>query len=183
MYRLGHLVNGEWVAHVHPTVFESGERLVAGVPNGDPTIFGCLVECMEPPYSLLYVLHTPRGEAQPGRYQSAELSISEVKDFLVRYAPFLSADARFDLWAHSPSDGGTVVWDRHDQLFAYGQIERFAEALRSLGFTIGTTSVPVPHEHHYRAEFDLLARQLLTEFDWSYSPLRPEDQQLASGES
>jgi hypothetical protein len=177
MYRLGHLVNGEWIAHVHPAVFESGMRLVAGVPNSDPAIFGRMLECMAPPFHLLYVLHTPRGEGQPGRYQSPLLSLSEVNDFLARYAPFLSADARFDLWAHSPGDDGTVVWDRHDQLFAYGPLDRFANALQSMGFTTGATSIPTPHEHHYRAEFDHLAKQLLTEFDWSHSPLRSEDEQ------
>lgn len=177
MYRLGHLVDGEWIAHVHPAVFESRERITAGVPHGDPTIFGSMVECMGPPYYLLYVLHTPRGEAQPGRYQSPELSLPDVKDFLARYALFLSADARFDLWAHSLSDDGTVVWDRHNQLFAYGPLNRFANTLQSLGFTIGTTSIPTPHEHHYRAEFDHIAKQLLNEFEWSYSPLRPEDEQ------
>ena len=177
MYRLGHMVDGEWIEHVHPAVFESGERLVAGVPNSDPVIFGRVVECMEPPFYLLYVLHAPRGEAEPGRYQSPALSLPEVKDFLGRYASFFSADGRFDLWAHSPADNGTVVWDRHDQLFAYGPLDQFADALRSLGFTAGITSIPTPHEHHYRSEFDHLAKQLLTEFDWSYSPLRPEDEQ------
>jgi hypothetical protein len=177
MYRMGHLVNGDWVAHSHLPVFESGDRIVAGVPGGDPTIFERMVECLNPPYHLLYVLHTPRGEAQPGRYQSPALSLSDVRDFLVRFSPFLSGDARFDLWAHSPSDSGTIVWDRHNQLFAYGPIERFSTALRSLGFTTGQTSVPSPHEHHYRAEFDNLAKDLVGAFNWSHSPLREEDKQ------
>ena len=177
MYRLGHLVDGDWVAHSHAPVFESGDRIVAGVPGGDPAIFERMVECLEPSYRLLYVLHTPRGEGQPGRYQSPDLSLSDVKAFLTKFGPFLSADARFDLWAHSPSDNATVVWDRHNQLFAYGPLERFSTALRSLGFTSGYPSVPVPHEHNYRAEFDDLAKELLGAFNWLHSPLRPEDEQ------
>ncbi|WP_454831320.1 hypothetical protein [Pseudoxanthomonas wuyuanensis] len=177
MHRLGHLVNGEWVAHSHPAVFEVGERIVAGVPGGDPSIFERMIECLEAPYYLLYVLHTPRGEAQPGRHQSPALSLSEVKGFLAQFGPFLSADARFDLWAHSPSDSGTVAWDRHNLLFAYGPLARFSTALRSLGFTTGNPSIPVPHEHHYRADFDGLAQDLMAALDWSFSPLRPEDQQ------
>jgi hypothetical protein len=177
MHRLGHLVNGEWVAYSHPAVFELGDRIVAGVPGSDPAIFERLVECMAPPYDLLYVLHTPRGEAPTGRYQSPELSLAAVKQFLARFRSFFSADARFDLWAHSVTDGGTIVWDRHDQLFAYGPLDSFASELRTLGFTAGYPSIPAPHEHNYRAEYDGLAKDLIETFNWSHSPLRPQDEQ------
>lgn len=126
---------------------------------------------------LLLALCTPRGEAEAGRYQSHALSLSEVKGFLAKFGAFLSGDARFDIWAHSASDEGTVVWDRHDILFAYGAIEQFSATLRSLGFSEGSPSVPVPHEHHYRAELDQFAEEIMSSFNWSYSPLRPEDEQ------
>lgn len=177
MYRLGHLVNGEWTAHSHPPVFDAAERLTAGVPNGDPTVFQRLVECLEPPYYLLYLLHTARGEASPGRYQSPALTLAQVNEFLARFAPFLSADGRFDLWAHSPQDRATVVWDRHNRAFGYGPVDRYASALSSMGFIPGWPEVPAPHEHHYREEFDALANEVMAAFDWSYSPLRPEDEQ------
>ena len=129
MFRLGHLVHGEWVAFSQPAVFECGGRIVAGVAGSDPLVFERLVEQLEPPYYLLYLLHTPRGEAEPGRYQSPKLSLTEVTAFLARFRRFLSADARFDLWAHAPSENATVVWDRHDKLFAYGPLDRYASAL------------------------------------------------------
>lgn len=177
MHRLGHMVNGEWVAHNHTAVFERRDRIVAGVPGSDPAIFERMVECMEPPYSLLYVLHTPRGEARPGRYQSPEMSLAEVKQFLARFGSFLSSDARFDLWAHSATDNGTVVWDRHNQLFAYGPLDAFSRTLLALGFAEGYPTVPTPHEHNYRAEYDGLAKDLIGAFNWSYSQLRPQDEQ------
>ena len=177
MYRLGHFVSGEWVAHSHPPVFEAGERIVAGVPGGEPSVLEHLVECLEPPYHLLYVLHTPRGEAQPGRYQSPALSLAQVKDFLRRFAPFLSGDARFDLWAYSPSDQATLVWDRHNQLFGYGPVDKFSSKLLALGFTHGYPDIPAPHEHNYRSELDGLAKEVLAAFNWSHSPLLPEDEQ------
>ena len=177
MYRLGCLVNGEWTDHSHPPVFASNERIVAGVPRGDPSVFEQLLECLEPPYDLLYVLHTPRGEGQPGRYRSPPLSSPEVKDFLARFAPLLSADARFDLWAHSPSEHATLVWDRHNLLYGYGPVDKLSSKLLTLGFSVGSPEVPAPHQHHYRAELDGLAKQVLTAFDWSRSPLRPEDEQ------
>jgi hypothetical protein len=177
MYRLGHLVNSEWRAHSYAPIFKIDERIVAGVPNGDPAVIEALVECLAPPFYLLYILHTSREEGQEGRYQSPALARSEVKQFLARFGPFFSADSRFDLWVHSPSDKATVVWDRHNQLFAYGPIEQFASALYSLGFSSGSPQVPVPHEHHYRQEFDHLAKDLLVAIEWTFSPLRPEDEQ------
>jgi hypothetical protein len=177
MHKLGIQQDGNWVAHFHQAVFETTHRIVAGVPGGDSSVFRKLVECVAPPYYLLYVLHTPRGEAAPGRYQSPSLTLPEVQAFLARFSAFLSADARYDLWAHSPSENATVVWDRHNLLFAYGPLDRYAAALGSMGFTNGQASVSAPHEHYYRGELDPMARELMAAFDWSFSPLRPGDEQ------
>jgi hypothetical protein len=129
------------------------------------------------PLRLLYVLHTPRGEAAPGRYESPELSVDQARHFIRRFSDFLSADGRFDLWVHSAMDHATLVWDRHDQLFGYGPVDLFVSRLREMGFVAGRVEVPVPHEHQYRAEMDGHAADLLTAFDWRHSPLRPEDEQ------
>jgi hypothetical protein len=179
MYKLSHQVDGEWIEFVHPFVYEIKGHLAAGVPSGDSLVFQRMMECLEPPYFLLYVLHTPRGEAEPGRYQSPEVSREEVGAFLVRFSSYLKADARFDLWVHSPKDNGTVVWDRHNQLYAYGPTDRYAEALTSMGFQSGEVAapIPIPHTHHYRVEFDEQARQVIAAMPWKHSPLRPEDEQ------
>jgi hypothetical protein len=126
---------------------------------------------------LLYVLHTPRGEGEPGRYQSPALSAGEVRAFLEKFSPFLSGDARFDLWAHSPSEGATVVWDRHNQIFAYGPLARFELILQGLGFARGRLEAPGSHQHHYRAEFDSDASLVLQAFEWTHAPLHEEDEQ------
>jgi hypothetical protein len=34
-----------------------------------------------------------------------------------------------------------------------------------------------PHAHHYRAEYDVDSKDILTYFDWSCSPIHPEDEQ------
>lgn len=177
MYRFGRFVDGSWVAHSHQPLFEMGTRLVTGAPGSDPLVFQQLVACLKPPYQLLYVLHTARGAAVRGRYQSPPISLSQVEQFLARFQPFLSADGRFDLWAHSPEDDATVVWDRHDQVFGYGPLDRYAKVLRSLGFTPGRLEIPVPHEHRYHPALDSLAAEVLSAFDWSHSPLHPEDAQ------
>lgn len=183
MHKLSHLAGNEWVEHSHPPVFAitssagAGERLVSTAPGGDSKPFERLVRVLEPPYFLLYVLHTPRGEGNPGRYQSPELTAEQLGAFVAKYEDYLSADARFDIWAYSPAERATVVWDRHNQIFGYGPLETFAFELRGLGFREGSSEVPVPHQHHYRAEYDPQATALLAELEWSYSPLKPEDEQ------
>lgn len=122
-------------------------------------------------------VHTPRGEGKPGRYQSSPLAGEELKDFLDRFGSFFSSDSRFDLWIHSPTDQATLVWDRHNLIFTYGITAKFLECFKSLKFTEGIPEVPSPHEHYYRKEFDSDASELLDRWDWSYSELRPDDEQ------
>jgi len=183
MHKLDYLSGTEWIEHSFAPQFSSTElqdgscRIVVGVPHGDAEIFERLVSSLEPPYFLLYILHTPRGEGEAGRYQSPELSVEQFHSFISKFKLFLSGDARFDIWTHSPNENATVVWDRHNILYAYGSIEKFAKVLRSLGFDAGEPEVPVPHAHNYRKELDSYANELLTAFDWSWSPLHNEDEQ------
>ncbi len=181
--KLSTRADGVWVTHSPPATFKTevmhdgGTRLVAAVPAGDAATFQSLAGSLEAPCMLLYVLHTPRGEGSAGRYQSPPLSPSELASFLVRYAAFLSDDARFDLWVHSPSDQATVVWDRHNLIYAYGTIERFVSTLTTLGFVEGDPGVRFEHMHHYREELDRDAAAVLEAFAWRHSPLQASDEQ------
>ncbi len=182
MYRLGHEIGNEGVEHSHPPVFRlptpgKSQRIIAGVPGSDPDIFLRLAGCLEEPMFLLFVLHTSRGVADPGRYQSPELSHQEVEAFIDEFRRLLSADGRFDLWVYSPAQKATIVWDRHNLIHAYGPLDRYAAELRALGFTPGDPVIPSPHSHHYRQEMDALVQQVIARFDWIHSPLRPEDEQ------
>lgn len=182
MHKLSYFVANSWVPFSHRRVYtvlsvDSTARLIAGVPAGDALPFTALVASLAPPYLLLFVLHTSRGEGAEGRYQSPALSLEEFQDFIGRFCSFLGGDARFDIWAYSVEERATIVWDRHDQIFAYGPIGRYQERLNALGFEVGDPSIPVPHQHHYREEFDVDAKALLVSLPWMYSVLRPEDEQ------
>jgi hypothetical protein len=182
MYKLGYLKDDQWVEYSHAAVFELPNSqhktsLMVGVPGGDPTIFRRLTLCLKPHYLLLYVLHTPRGEGKPGRYQSPPIEIAEFEKFLTEFSTFLSNDSRSDIWAYSPDEDATIVWDRHNVVFAYGPISRYVSELRALGFNEGRPEIPAPHEHYYRSQYDSDSRALLRKFEWSYSPLRKQDEQ------
>ena len=183
MHKLSHAVADGWLPHSHAAMYRvvptqgPGERIVAGVPGGDPVPFESLVATLEPPYFVLYVLHTPRGEGDAGRYQSPPLSGEQFQQFTRRFGAYLSSDARFDIWAHSAAQHATVVWDRHNQLFAYGPLAGYARVLDALGFMQGDAGIPSPHQHHYRPEFDGDAQAILDYLPWSYTPLQPHDVQ------
>jgi hypothetical protein len=105
------------------------------------------------------------------------LHTGKISKFIARFGDYLRADARFDLWAYSDAKDSTIVWDRHNVLYAYGAIDRFAAELRTMGFDSGIPGIPTPHGHRYWPELDAQAIALLAEWPWTYSPLRPEDEQ------
>ncbi len=185
--KIGYLPTGtDWAEEValsHPRVYRPADpgathpRTVAGVPDGDPAIFRALAACLQGPYHLLYVLHTPRGEGEPGRYQSPEMALTDIDAMLERFAQFLSSDSRYDLWAYSPHDRATVVWDRHNLIHAYGPTDDYAKALEGLDFTVGDPHMNFPHVHHYRAEYDADAAAWLEAVDWLHTPLHEADMQ------
>jgi hypothetical protein len=181
MHKIRHEIDGQYREHSFPAHFKLAmagtvRRVHAGLPAGSLDPFKALMSQLEPPLLLLYVLHMPRGEAEPGRYESEETSQAEVIRLVDRFAGFLCSDSRFDLWVYSPSERATIVLDRHHQLFAYGPLDRFSSALRALGYEEGEVAVPFPHMHQYMPEFDSDAKAFLGALAWSRSDLQPEDE-------
>ncbi|MDP9123895.1 MAG: hypothetical protein M3N82_04750 [Pseudomonadota bacterium] len=182
MHKLFYEVEGRYREHSFPALFSESTagmvpRVHAGLPAGGLEPFEVLVSQLEAPLLLLYVLHTARGEAPSGRYQSQEISHYEFTSLVGRFTAFLCSDSRFDLWVYSPSERATVVLDRHNQLFAYGPLARFSSALRGIGYEQGDIAVDFPHVHQYMPEFDGDSKDLLSSLAWSRTDLRPEDEQ------
>jgi hypothetical protein len=133
------------------------------------------------PFQLLYVLHTTRTEADLGRYESPELDAEAVQAFLDSFGRFLSEDSRHDFWIRSHGDDATIVWDRHNLIYAYGPVDAFESVLRHLGLQAGAPpSIPDPHVHHYHPERDGDERAVLQAFDWHVKPLRDSDVQFVA---
>lgn len=183
MHKLAHRSGNDWIPHSHAPAFTTENtdtgiaRVVASVPGGDTAVILKLIDCLTPPFFVLYVLHTSRGEGDLGRYQSPSLDLIELRTFLSRFKRFLTGDGRFDLWIHSPNTNGTIVWDRHDLAYCYGPLERYSQSLSQLGFPDGAPYIPVPHMHYYRQELDDEAAEMLSAFAWRRTPLHAEDEQ------
>jgi len=182
MHKVSEDADGEWTERLGANVYlreiySGGERVRLAVPANARSVMRALAECLPAPHQLLYVLHTPRGEGEPGRYQSEMLPDGELRKFLDRFEDFFWADGRHDLWLRSAESGALIVWDRHNDVYGYGDLDGFEEALGQLGFEPGAPPPLGAHLHHYRVEFDGDATALLAALNWTRSPLRTEDEQ------
>jgi hypothetical protein len=117
------------------------------------------------PFFFLYVLVIYRGGGETGRYQSDELSREELDNLFARYGEFWDRDGRHSIWLRSQQDDGTLVYDRHNLIYAYGPIERFKLVLESVGYTkTPEVSLGFEHKHCYYPEFDVFEQELTTKF-------------------
>lgn len=168
-------------SHRYPNVFhqqrlpDGQQRLRIGPSRKHVELIIELVECLPEPLRLLYVLVEPRGGHQSGRYEAAsEMSFDDAENFLREFADFLQSDGRHHLWVASPGFG-TVVYDRHDLIYAYGPQDKFVDVLQANGLKEGKVEIPATHWHGCHPEFDDVLSRVLSRFSWVHSPLRSGD--------
>jgi len=182
-FKFGRLMpDGTDVAHRYPNVYEWAAttgpmRLVIAPGMGHVELMLELSKCWFGPYWVLYVLSIPRGDALPGRYQApAPMERPELEALFAEYGAFFEGDGRHAVWIASARGEGTVVFDRHNVLYAYGPIEAYEDVLNAREIQRGEVDLPVPHSHHYHAEHDVDEGRLLNALEWIYSPLRDQDE-------
>lgn len=157
---------------------DGSERLVLAGPRTSYTkLLTDLAVTFPDTCKILYVLVVPRdGTAEAGRYESPDyLPIEEVSAFLVEFSEFFECDGRHHLWIACP-DHGTLVFDRHNVIYAYGNLEAFEAVADAHGMSRREFSIPIPHWHKYHAEYDAIEHRLLKRWDWIHSPLRAQDE-------
>lgn len=158
-------------------------RLRIALDNGHEEVIRTVASLLTGPFQLLYVLHTSRTDAPLGRYESPELDARAVDTFLDRFGGFLSEDGRHDFWIRSHGDEATIVWDRHNLIFAYGPLGVVETTLKQRGVRLDAPpSIPDPHVHHYHPERDADERAVLQALDWNVKPLHESDVQLVAAD-
>jgi hypothetical protein len=184
MYKFGVVTaSGEDVPYEYGDIWArektSGpDRLVIAPRSNQTDMLYKLAECFDEPFLLLYVLVVPRTEHEPGRYQSDySFTYTQLSQFLSTYAEFLEKDARHNLWIRPESGDGLLVYDRHNVIYAYGPLDLLISKIQSIGFTEeNEIHFGFPHAHHYNSEFDSIQARILTDEQWTVSPLRPGDE-------
>jgi hypothetical protein len=169
------------IIHDYGKIYEveettGSERLKIAASNDQIGLLISLLDNLNPPYFILYVLVVSRLRNEHGRYQSPLLETKqEVVDFLLDFKEYLETDARHHLWIGAMDNNGTLVYDQHNVIYAYGPLNAFKQTLLKLDFTEEEFSFPAPHCHHFHDSNDAFEQELLSYWDWYLFPLEDND--------
>jgi hypothetical protein len=153
------------------------ERLVIAPSSDHVSLMIELSSVMNDPFGILYVLVVPRGYGDAARYQSSEPVVRQSAiAFLTRFEKFFEGDGRHHLWLASISNSDQLVYDKHNVIYAYGNLPVFEELLDRRGMEmVDEVRFPSPHIHNYYPEFDEEERNLLRYWEWKQLPLAEND--------
>ena len=155
-----------------------GERITIGPSSNHVSLILDLAEQWEQQeYYVLYVLLISHAGYQPGRYQSPILtSFADLKLFLSTFQGFLESDGRHHIWVVSSQSNEMLIYDQHNVIFAYGDLEKDKKYLVNQGFQEQSFRFPVPHVHSYLPENAKYEDELMGFFDWQYFSLEDGDE-------
>jgi len=132
---------------------------------------------MPEPFGILYLLLASRCGHQTGRYQiKVPMERDRLRGFLTDFRDYLEGDGRHHLWIASLDGISQVIYDNHNVIYAYGDLEAFAEIARRRKMIEQQVRFPVPHTHCYNAIFDSEEDRIFNEYEWIRSPLQPNDE-------
>jgi hypothetical protein len=178
-YKLGALdASGEFVEFHHEHVFARGlttgpERLIIGPREKQVPLLLALARELPEPYVVLYVLLISRCGRPSGRYQSPELDAAALEQLFDDYRDYFENDGRHHVWIMSPS--GTIVYDQHDLIYAYGPLEAYERTLEAHGLRRGQARIPAPHGHQFNPQHDGDEERIFERWPWLRFPLAEDD--------
>lgn len=178
--KLATLSGDDWCQFEYPNIWcieqtSSTSRLVAGAKDNHIEHITKLLDHLNDPFGILYVLVASRLGNADGRYQSPyPTSRKETVDFLFRYKDFLERDSRHAIWILTLNNEGTIVYEQHNLIYAYGPLIKYSEYFKSNKFKQGEVEIPSPHSHNYNPEFDQDEDKILKHWDWKRFDLIPE---------
>jgi hypothetical protein len=75
------------------------------------------------------------------------------------------------------STSDLLVYDRHNVIYAYGQLAAYEKILVQRGLKrADVVAFPVPHVHNYNAVYDSEQNAILRYWQWNESPLQEQDE-------
>ncbi len=171
---------GHEITHDYGKIYEisaNGKQLKIAASKNQVDLLLKLAVSITPPFYILYVLVVTRHDNEHGRYQSPLLETKEeLNDFLTEYTEYFETDARHHIWICTIDNSGRFIYDQHNVIFAYGQLDNYITILQSEGFKDQEFSFPAPHAHAYNQSNDKFEESILQHWDWDFSPLAEEDE-------
>ena len=129
-------------------------------------------------YFILYVLIVSRCDNELGRYQIANtLTWDELKIFCNKYSNYLETDGRHNFWIINCDTNDLVVYDRHNVLYVYENLESKIKILEKHGFKEAENIIfKTPHCHVYNKENDSFEKEIIENYEWIFSTLMDGDE-------
>ncbi len=154
------------------------QRLVIGVSRTNVKMLDALSKQFSTPnYFILYVLLISHAGYKPGRYSSPRITKHEdLQMFIWTFQEFFEGDGRHHIWIGSPDGCDLLVYDQHDVIFAYGNLDAFELVLKDHGFAESEFWFPVPHSHSFDPANAATEDDLMGYFEWTYSELEEQDE-------
>lgn len=169
-------VNNEYGKIFEIETTNAYQRIKIAADNKQIDLMLKLCENLHPPYFILYVLVVPRHGHKQGRYQSQQIeSINEVETFLNEFQYFFETDGRHHIWIGTVDNSGLLIYDQHNVIFSYGQLDKQLTTLRKEDFHELSFSFPVPHAHYYNGDNDKFEDKVLEYWEWDNYPLTEHD--------
>ncbi|MEM9347087.1 MAG: hypothetical protein AAGB26_10770 [Planctomycetota bacterium] len=153
------------------------ERLVIGPSSSHIKILDLLSATFpEEKYYLLYVLILSHAGYEPGRYESPAIHNHEdVRLFIWTFQEFFEHDGRHHLWIASEVSNNVLIYDQHDLIFAYGDLEHFESILIDNDYKREEFWIPAPHAHIFNPANAKSEDELMSYFEWKHFDLQPGD--------
>lgn len=155
-----------------------GERLVIGPSSSQIKLLDELASTFpNQRYYLLYILLVSHAGRRPGRYQSPLIdSYEDLQLFIWTFQLFFEGDGRHHLWIASPDSPALLVYDQHDVISAYGNLDAYETILEQHGYTHKAFWFPAPHWHGYEPANVNTEDELMSYFEWKYFELQAGDE-------
>jgi hypothetical protein len=179
-YRFGIVQDDNDSPHRYPGIWQLEEttgppRLVLAPAGGYVQLLQGLATCMKESYGVLHVLTVSRCGRDPGRYETADwMTAPELSAFLASFAGYLEHDGRHHTWLFG-GDGQQIVYDNHDLVYCYGDIDAFRAIAEASGLQRGEAEIPFPHKHMYNESFDADEQRIFDDREWLQFALQPSD--------
>lgn len=182
MYKFGTLIGDNAIEFQYDNLFEvqkhpnGATQLAIGAKEKQVQLMLDIARTWPGPFGVLYVLVVPHSDWEPGRYQiSAPCDFTDLEKFAKTFEDYFEGDGRHHVWFADTLTGAQLVYDRHNIVYAYGNLAPIVSFLKDRGLEKGQALIPSPHIHQYNEEFDESESAIMGYWDWLYFPLEEED--------
>lgn len=157
-------------AHLLPNLFfTEADRLIIGTSCSRVDLMLELAKPLSESFVFCYEVRSERGGFELGAYQSDALSFAELSNILCEFKGLIERDARHHTYIFPQGVSALIVYDEHDLLYAYGDLDSYRNFLIGKGFVEDFFELPFPHIHAYMDEMDEQETQLMKSHCWTFA--------------